>query len=58
MVKIQYDVIIIGGRHAGASLAIRLAQGGLHVLVVDRAIFPSRPAVPSMPLILLTRSIC
>ena len=48
----QFNVIVIGGRPAGASLAIRLAQGGLKVLVVDRATFPSKPAVPSMPLIL------
>ncbi|GAB5492101.1 MAG: hypothetical protein Phog2KO_23160 [Phototrophicaceae bacterium] len=48
----HYDVIIIGGRPAGASLAVRLAKGGLNTLVVDRATFPSKPAVPSMPLIL------
>lgn len=46
-----YDVIIIGGRPAGASLAIRLAKAGLSVLVVERATFPSRPSVPSMPLL-------
>ena len=48
----HYDVIIIGGRPAGASLAVRLAKGGLKTLVLDRATFPSKPAVPSMPLIL------
>lgn len=48
----HHDVIIIGGRPAGASLAVRLAKGGLNVLIVDRATFPSKPAVPSMPLIL------
>lgn len=52
MAENTYDVIIIGGRPAGASLAIRLSQGGLNVLVVDRATFPSKPAVPSMPVIL------
>jgi len=48
----NYDIIIVGGRPAGASLAVRLAQGGLSILVVDRATFPSKPAVPSMPLIM------
>ncbi|MEM9955702.1 MAG: NAD(P)/FAD-dependent oxidoreductase [Chloroflexota bacterium] len=48
----HYDTIIIGGRPAGASLALRLAKGDLNVLVVDRATFPSKPAVPSMPLVL------
>lgn len=47
----DYDVIIIGGRCAGASLAIRLAQQNLKVLVVDRASFPSLPSVASTPLI-------
>lgn len=47
-----YDAIIVGGRAAGASLAVRLAQGGLSILVVDRATFPSKPAVPSMPIVL------
>jgi flavin-dependent dehydrogenase len=51
MSKPDYDVIIIGGRPAGASLAIRLAQQQLKVLVVDRATFPSRPAVASSPII-------
>ncbi|MDQ7025436.1 MAG: NAD(P)/FAD-dependent oxidoreductase [Anaerolineae bacterium] len=48
----HYDAIIIGGRPAGASLAVHLARGGMTVLVVDRATFPSKPAIPSMPLIL------
>ncbi|MGB7341761.1 MAG: NAD(P)/FAD-dependent oxidoreductase [Phototrophicaceae bacterium] len=52
MTTSHYDAIIIGGRPAGASLALRLAKGDLNVLVVDRATFPSKPAVPSMPLIL------
>lgn len=51
MSKPDYDVIIVGGRPAGASLAIRLAQKQLKVLVVDRATFPSRPAVASSPII-------
>ena len=48
----HYDAIIIGGRPAGASLAVHLAKANLSILVVDRATFPSKPAVPSMPLIL------
>lgn len=47
----HFDVIIIGGRPAGASLAIRLARQKLNVLVVDRATFPSFPAVASSPII-------
>ena len=47
--KPDYDVIIVGGRIAGASLAARLGQRGLRVLVVDRATFPSYPGVPSSP---------
>jgi len=48
----HYDAIIVGGRPAGTSLAVRLAEGGMRVLVVDRATFPSKPSVPSMPLVL------
>ena len=40
-----YDVIIVGGRPAGASLAARLGAAGLRVLILDRATFPSLPAV-------------
>ncbi len=40
-------MIIVGGRPAGATLAARLGARGLRVLVVDRASFPSQPAVPS-----------
>lgn len=40
-------MVIVGGRPAGATLAARLGARGLRVLVVDRASFPSRPAVPS-----------
>ncbi|MED3562546.1 NAD(P)/FAD-dependent oxidoreductase [Bacillus xiapuensis] len=36
-----YDVIITGARCAGATLAIQLAEAGFHVLLVDRATFPS-----------------
>ncbi len=37
----QYDVLIVGARCAGASLAMLLARRGLKVLAVDRANFPS-----------------
>lgn len=46
-----HDVIIVGGRPAGATLAARLAAQGLSVLVVDKATFPSVPEVPSSPII-------
>ncbi|EYF08350.1 NAD(P)/FAD-dependent oxidoreductase [Chondromyces apiculatus] len=46
-----YDVIIVGGRPAGASLAARLGKQGLSVLVVDKATFPSPPEVPSSAVI-------
>ena len=36
-----YDALIIGGRAAGGSLAVLLAQRGYRVLVVDRDRFPS-----------------
>jgi flavin-dependent dehydrogenase len=45
----HFDVIIVGGRPAGASLAARLGEKNLRVLVVDRATFPSAPNVPSCP---------
>lgn len=47
----RYDVIVVGGRPAGASLAARLGARGLSVLVVDKAEFPSHPEVPSCPII-------
>lgn len=47
----HYDVIIIGGRNAGASLAMRLAKQGLKIFMMDRASFPSLPQVPSSPII-------
>lgn len=37
----RYDVIVVGGRCAGASLAALLARAGLRTCVVDRAAFPS-----------------
>lgn len=47
----SYDVVIVGGRPAGATLAARLGARGARVLVVDRAKFPSLPAVPSSPVL-------
>ena len=37
----MYDVIVVGARVAGAATAMLLARGGLDVLAVDRASFPS-----------------
>ncbi|PRP91196.1 hypothetical protein ENSA5_57680 [Enhygromyxa salina] len=47
----DFDLIIVGGRPAGASLAARLGGQGLRVLVLDKASFPSRPPV-SAPFVL------
>ena len=46
----SFDVVIVGGRLAGASLAARLGADGFSVLVVDKAEFPSQPEVPSCPI--------
>jgi 2-polyprenyl-6-methoxyphenol hydroxylase-like FAD-dependent oxidoreductase len=43
----MHDVVVVGGRAAGATLAARLGARDLRVLVVDKATFPSPPAVPS-----------
>jgi 2-polyprenyl-6-methoxyphenol hydroxylase-like FAD-dependent oxidoreductase len=40
-VAAHFDVIIVGGRCAGAPLATLLARSGMKVCVVDRARFPS-----------------
>lgn len=37
----SYDVIIVGARVAGASLAYELAKAGFEVLLLDKALFPS-----------------
>lgn len=37
----QYDVIIVGARVSGSSLAILLGQQGKNVLLMDKAVFPS-----------------
>lgn len=43
----HYDVIIVGGRPAGATLAARLGAQGLRVLLLERTSFPSLPAASS-----------
>lgn len=43
----EYEVVIVGGRPAGASLAARLGEQGVATLVIDKATFPSEPGVPS-----------
>jgi 2-polyprenyl-6-methoxyphenol hydroxylase-like FAD-dependent oxidoreductase len=47
----SFDLVIVGGRPAGASLAARLGAAGARVLVCDKASFPSRPPV-SAPFLL------
>jgi 2-polyprenyl-6-methoxyphenol hydroxylase-like FAD-dependent oxidoreductase len=37
----DYDVIVVGTRVAGAATALLLARAGLRVLAVDRVSFPS-----------------
>jgi flavin-dependent dehydrogenase len=41
----DYDVIIIGGRPAGSTLAARLGQANIRTLLLERATMPSLPAV-------------
>lgn len=43
----HYDCIVVGGRPAGATLAARLGQQGLRVLLLERAVLPSPPAASS-----------
>jgi flavin-dependent dehydrogenase len=43
----EFDVIIVGGRPAGSTLAARLGQGGLRVLLLERSTFPSLPGASS-----------
>lgn len=47
LVRTHYDVIIVGGRPAGSTLAARLGREGMHVLLLERSTFPSRPAASS-----------
>jgi flavin-dependent dehydrogenase len=37
----MFDVIVVGGRCAGAATAVLLARKGFRVLVVDKARFPA-----------------
>ncbi|MBK8026236.1 MAG: NAD(P)/FAD-dependent oxidoreductase [Chloroflexi bacterium] len=46
----DYDVIIVGGRPAGATLAARLGMAGLRILLVERAQMPSLPGA-SCPIV-------
>ncbi|NDJ60512.1 MAG: FAD-dependent monooxygenase [Chloroflexi bacterium] len=46
----NYDVIIVGGRPAGATLAARLGQRGWRVLLLERNTLPSLPGA-SCPII-------
>jgi 2-polyprenyl-6-methoxyphenol hydroxylase-like FAD-dependent oxidoreductase len=46
----DYDVIVVGGRPAGSTLAARLGKFGYSVLLVERGTLPSLPAV-SCPII-------
>ena len=48
--KNHYDVIIVGGRVSGSTLAARLAQAGQHVLLLERQQLPS-PHPASSPMI-------
>lgn len=43
----DYEVIIIGGRPAGSTLAARLGKQGVRTLLLERAAFPSLPAASS-----------
>jgi flavin-dependent dehydrogenase len=43
----HFDVIIVGGRPAGSTLAARLGQRDIRTLLLERATLPSLPAVSS-----------
>lgn len=45
--SLNYDVIIVGGRVAGSTLAARLGGQRLHVLLLERDEMPSLPAASS-----------
>lgn len=47
MTKTQVDILIVGGRPAGSTLAARLGKQGRSVLMLERATFPSLPAASS-----------
>jgi flavin-dependent dehydrogenase len=46
----HYDVIVVGGRVSGSTLATRLAQAGLSVLLIERQMLPA-PHPASSPVI-------
>jgi 2-polyprenyl-6-methoxyphenol hydroxylase-like FAD-dependent oxidoreductase len=48
---LDFEVVIVGGRPAGATLAARLGARGVRVLVIDKAELRSQPAVPSCPVV-------
>ena len=43
----HFDVIIVGGRPAGSTLAARLGQRNIRTLLLERATMPSLPAISS-----------
>lgn len=43
----DYDVIVVGGRPSGSTLAARLGVAGLRVLLIERAAMPSLPSASS-----------
>jgi flavin-dependent dehydrogenase len=49
-VTTDYDIIIVGGRPAGSTLAARLGQAGWRVLLIERARLPALPGA-SCPII-------
>jgi flavin-dependent dehydrogenase len=46
----EYDVIVVGGRPSGSTLAARLGMAGLRVLMLERAQMPTLPGA-SCPII-------
>lgn len=48
MASSSFDVSVVGGRPAGSTLAARLGQGGLRVMLLERDTFPRKhPVGPS-----------
>ncbi len=48
---LSVDVVIVGGRPAGASLAAHLGKRGKKVFILDKSAHPSPPSVPSCPVL-------